>query len=295
MDVEMSEFGPVEPLAESARLAWEEAPRRCPDGRAADTCMWYHRVWQSLRLLGVITTLRTNSDFLIRSFRECARSGRYRSVLVSATADYAMLAHLNYAYVQEGQPLDATVIDRCDTSLFLNRWYAERYNVSLETTRADVLDYVRGRPFDLVCTHNFLGRFDRESRRLLVSRWHAMLRPSGRVITTQRIRPNSDDTFAFYTDAQARELAERVAAIARMQSALSVDPDELGRAVYEYAIRKGGYVIRANQEITNLFVEHGFEVRLADEGEGQAERERDRPSSTAGMDSYRLRIIAEKR
>lgn len=291
----MNESGPAEPLAESARLAWDEAPRRCPDRYAAGTCMWYHRVWQSLRLLGVITTLRTNGDFLIRSFRDCARSGRYRSVLVSATADYAMLAHLHYAYVQEGQPLDVTVIDRCDTSLFLNRWYAERFNVSVETTRADALDYANEQPFDLVCTHNFLGRFDPESRGRLVSRWHALLRQGGRVVTTQRVRPNAPDTYAHYTDAQARKLAEQVAGVVRTQSALRVNPDELGRAVYEYAIRKGGYVIRTNQEITDLFVEHGFEVRLADEGEGVAERERDRPSSTAGRDTYRLRIIAEKR
>jgi hypothetical protein len=69
----------------------------------------------------------------------------------------------------------------------------------------------------------------------------------------------------------------------------------LGRAVYEYARRKGGYVIRTGRELTDLFVEQGFDLRLADEGGGLAERARDRPSSTAGKDTYRLRVVARKR
>jgi SAM-dependent methyltransferase len=256
--------------------------------------MWYHRVWQYLRLLGVITTIRTNTDFLIRSFRECARSGRSR-VLVSATADYSMLAHLHHAYALEGEPLQPTVIDRCETSLLLNRWYAERSGMPLATDRADVLAYEAARSFDMICTHNFMARFDDDARRRLVSRWHALLRPGGLVITTQRIRPNSQGRLAFYTEDEARELAERVTGVARTHQSVSVDPEELGRVVYEYAKRKGGYVIRTGKELTDLFVEQGFDVRLADEGGGLAERERDRPSSTAGQDTYRLRIIATKR
>lgn len=292
----MSTSGPFEPLAETAPLAWAEAPVHCHrDANTGDTCVWYHRVWQYLRLLGVISSIRTNTDFLIRSFHDYARTGGYRFALVSATADYSMLAHLKHAYAEANRPLDATVIDRCNTSLLLNRWYADRYDVSLTTTCGDVLEYVTDRPFDLICTHNFLGRFDLEPRRQLISRWHALLRPGGLVVTTQRIRPGSCERRVRYRDDEARELSQRVAAIARTHSGLSVDPDELGLAVYQYAIRKGGYVIRTSREITELFTEQGFDVDLADEGGGLAERDRDRPSSTAGKDTYRLRIVARKR
>ena len=40
--------------------------------------------------------------------------------------------------------------------------------------------------------------------------------------------------------------------------------------------------------------ELGFDVTLADEGGGLAERESDRPSSTAGLDTYRMRIVATR-
>ena len=64
--------------------------------------------------------------------------------------------------------------------------------------------------------------------------------------------------------------------------------------MYEYAIRKGGHTIRTTEEITDLFESAGFEVELADQGEGAKERDRDRPSSNAGKDTYRMRIIARK-
>jgi len=288
---------PVEPLAETAPIAWAEAPERCHrDPETGDTCLWYHRVWQYLRLLGIISSIRTNTDFLMRTFRDCARTGRHSRVLVSATADYSMLAHVACAYDQERSALDVTVVDRCETSLLLNRWYADRYHVALATASADVLEYATEHPFDLICTHNFLGRFDAASRGRLVAHWHALLRPGGVVVTTQRIRPNARTARNFYTNEQAHELSARVAAAARAhRPQIDVDPDELARAVYEYAIRKIGHSIRANREITDALQAEGFEVELADEGEGDAERERDRPSSTAGKDTYRMRIVARKR
>ncbi len=286
-----------EPLADSAPLAWVEAPRRCHrDPVTAETCLWYHQVWQYLRLLGVISTIRTNTDFLTRVFRDLARTGEYRRVLISGAADYSMLAHLKCSYDQERGELDATVLDRCDTSLFLNGWYADRHQMRLDTVCANALESAPEGPFDLVCTHNFLGRFDARARRRLIARWRELLRPGGVVVTTLRIRPNDPGERSIYTDDQARHLGDRVAGLARAyRPQLDVDPDELARAVYEYAIRKGGYVIRSNREITDVFENEGFEMLLADEGQGPVEREVDRPSSTAGTDTYRMRLVARTR
>ena len=54
-------------------------------------------------------------------------------------------------------------------------------------------------------------------------------------------------------------------------------------------------MIESPAEIVALFERAGFEVNLADEGGGPAEREADRPSSTAGLETYRMRIMATKR
>ena len=136
--------GPVEPLAESAPLAWAIAPRLCPgDPQSPSACVWYHRVWQYLRLLGVITSIRTNSAFLTRTFDGLALN--HPRVLVSGSADYAMLAHLWHAYA--GRPLDVTVVDLCPTALYLNEWYAGRLGFRLSTVHSDALEYMTNRPY----------------------------------------------------------------------------------------------------------------------------------------------------
>jgi SAM-dependent methyltransferase len=287
---------PEEPLAESAPLAWVEAPRRCHvDPETGETCVDYHRVWQYMRLLGLFTATAANSEFLSATFRQYAQTGHYTRTLVSASADYSMLAHLKCAYA--GTSLDATVLDRCQTSLFLNRWYASRYQLSLTTVCASVLDYEPQHPFDLVCTHNFLGLHDGVQRQRVVARWHSFLRPGGVVVTTQRVRPtSSEEQFNHFTPEEARWLRERAAAAARAHAGgIDVDADQVAAAVYAYAIRRRTYTIHTPREITALFENAGFDIEMVDEGGGPAERARDFPANRVAPDSYRMRIVARRR
>jgi SAM-dependent methyltransferase len=247
-------------------------------------------------LLQVVTTVGTNHGFLDRTFRALARTREHRRVLIAGTADYAMLARVKAAYDAETQPLDVTALDLCETPLWLNRWYADRFGFTLNTVCADALAFATTDPFDLICTHNFLGRFDDEERRRLVARWHALLRPGGAVVTTLRIRPQSQQQRVTYDAARARTFAARVSACAQAWPAtLDVTPDELAAAAYEYAVRKNSYSISSNEMVTALFEREGFDIVLADQGGGREERERDRPASTAGIDTYRMRLIARKR
>jgi SAM-dependent methyltransferase len=287
---------PEEPLAVSAPLAWAEAPGRCfRDPETGQTCAAYHRVWQYLRLLGIISAARTNTDFMIDRFRQCAATGWYPRALVSATADYSMLAHLSCAYAAEHAPLDVTVVDRCPTAVFLNRWYASRYGFPITAVTAGVLDYMADRTFDLVCTHNFLSSFDPESRARLVARWHALLRPGGVVVTTQRVQPDQTADRNVIDKDEARELSCRtVEAAHAYPQRLDVAADELGAAVYDFAIARETYAIRTTNQITDLFEAAGFHLDLADEG-GDAERARDRPTRRLNPGSYRMRIVARRR
>jgi SAM-dependent methyltransferase len=287
---------PVEPLAASAAIGWLQAPRLCyRNPETGETCEWYHRVWQYMRLLGVITSVRTNTSFLIDRFRRAAREGSSRRVLVAGTADYSMLAHLSAAYSAEGVPLEATVVDRCPTALLLNRWYADRYEIALSTACVDALMYEADQPFDVVCTHNFLARFDEAARASLVAHWHALLQPGGIVVTTQRIRPDLCGRQTSYTRDQAFSLARRIEEEARRRSEpLDVDPAELAHAVYEHAIRRYSYTIQSAEQVARLFEAAGFAIEEVDEGGGACEREQDRPSSPAGTDTYRMRIVARR-
>ena len=283
---------PYEPLADSAPLAWALAPRLCQgDPASHESCVWYHQVWQYLRLLEIITSIRTNTPFLLDTFARLADT--HPRVLIAASADYGMLAHLKHAFGD--RPLDVTLVDRCPTSIRLNQWYADRLGFALTTVCDDVLAVRTDRPFDLVCTHNFVGRFEAEGRLRLAERWHALLRPGGVVVTTQRVRPGSREVRTSYTPEQARALGATVAAAAAAYpGSLGASPEDVGHATVENALRKEAYVVTSSREIAETFERAGFEVRVADEGGGAAERQADRPSSTAGTDSYRMRLVAMK-
>jgi SAM-dependent methyltransferase len=272
-------------LDESAPIAWREAPGSC----AAD-CRDYHRVWQYLRLLGIITTIRTNTAFLQHAFGELR--ARHPRVLVSATADYGMLAQLHHAY--GGHSLDLTVVDRCPTSIALNQWYGDRVGRPVQGIVSDVLAFDTSRPFDLVTTHNFLARFDDEGRRRLLSTWFRLLRPGGVIVTTQRIRPQWAGARYRYTGEETVELGARVTDAARRAGLVEPTPDELGETARAYARIKDSWVIRSTSAVVEAFAACGFVVDRVDDGGGSAERRADRPSSTAGLDTFRMRIVAHR-
>jgi SAM-dependent methyltransferase len=286
---------PVEPLAESAPIAWAAAPRLCAgDPSAFDCCRWYHQVWQYLRLLGLITSIRVNADFLVATFRDLARDGGYPAVLISGSADYGMLAHLRHAYAD--RPLDVTVLDLCDTPLLLNRWYADRHGMTLAARRRDVLEPATDGLFDAVCTHNFLGRFHPDPRRRVVARWHALLRPGGVVVTTQRVEPRLAPESRQEADDRARALRARVAAAVASRTWPGPDADALGEAAYEgWRRRADSYRVRSTREVTDAFEAEGFDLLRVDEGGGPAERFRDRGTPVFSTDSYRMRLVARRR
>jgi SAM-dependent methyltransferase len=283
-----------EPLAESAPLAWEKAPALCwRDPETGVGCEAYHRAWQYRRLLGLITTVGTDGDFLLERFSSLARGGAHRRVLVAGTADYGMLAHLAAAYRSEGAPLEVTVVDRCATPLMLNRWYGERRSLPVETLQANLLDLPIGRAFDLVCTHSLFGRLTKEDRERVVGAWHAQLRPGGLVLTTQRIRPGAATSVLVLDENAARAVGAAAENAARAFPVPGPSPEELGRVVAEEVRGRVSHLLRAQEEALDPFVRQGFTIEEARVPDAD-QRGRDRPASLAGSDSHRLQIVARR-
>src|SRR3546814_19002308 len=82
-----------------------------------------------------------------------------------------------------------------------------------------VLDYDGGARFDVVCTHCFLGYFTPEQRPALMAKWFSLLRPGGRVLTVNPIRPTPDHAFVPFTPAQAASFEARAMAAAEARPA----------------------------------------------------------------------------
>ena len=178
-----------EPLGTSAPIAFRIARETCTPGTPANDCRAYHAIWQYLRLTGVIRSLRSDGALFVAAAERRARADRLRRVLICGTADYSMLAYLGHAARQAGARTHFDVLDRCESTLRINNWYAEQRGLSVATIASDVFAHAPEQPYDLICTHSFLRWVDREKRPLLMQRWHDWLAPGGEVCFSNRIDP----------------------------------------------------------------------------------------------------------
>jgi SAM-dependent methyltransferase len=253
---------PYEPLELSAPLAWRLAPTLCRlNSATGENCSWLHRFWQCLRLMGLAATPERHFDFYRRGFDGVTGDNGSPRVLVSGAADYSMLAHLLAAFRARGVEPVVTIVEVCDTPLYLNRWYAERMSCRIETVRCSVLEYSVPAAFDAVCTHSFFGQFSRDRRPALPAAWRRLLRPGGMVITANPLRPLGADERNSFTAEQASAFRAVVRSrVETLSGLLQVDPQDILRQAENYTRAQYGYPVRSGKEVLDLFESSGFKV-----------------------------------
>jgi SAM-dependent methyltransferase len=288
---------PEEPLAESAPLAFEWAGRLCmPREPGAEACDWYHGAWQYLRLLKIISGIEAEATFFMSAFRPLARAGDAARILVAGTADYGMLALVLAACEAERAVAQVSVTDRCACPLRLNRWYAEHRGTNVRTIEKDVFELEMDAAFDLLCTHSFLSSVAPEKHEELARQWCRLLRPGGRLVTSQSIRPSYPGEHVRFTAGQADAFGAKVEAAARTaRCALSASPEALGQLGVRYARHKTGFVVRSAERLAATLRTAGFDLevfRPADE----PTHARHRAATPDGRESWqRFEIVAVKK
>jgi hypothetical protein len=251
-----------EPLRDSAPLALRLAPTLCrKDPVTGASCAWNHGPWQFLRLFGLALGPANNPEFYLGALRRAAEASARPRVLVSGAADYSMLAYVVAAARSRDRAPDVTVVDLCETPLMLNRWYAERIGLAIRTSACNVLELADEQPFDIICTDNFLGRFDEAGRSRLLRKWRELLRPGGAAITVSRVSTSPEARLSF--SAQEAEAFRAVAGSGARALSASVqfDAEMLDHQVREYTERPGALPPSAPQELERLFTEAGFLVQ----------------------------------
>jgi SAM-dependent methyltransferase len=250
----MSAEAPDEALEEAARLAREQAPALCRrDPVTGHSCAWNHGLWPTLRLLGLVTEPALHADFLREAL--AGVPGERPRVLVCGTADHALLALLLLALGARRPAV--TVLDICETPLLLNRWFAQRTGLAIDTHCCDILDYDEAGAFDAVCTHAFLGNFDAAGRATLMRKWQALLRPGGKVITVNRLRPGQPPQWVAFSIDQVWAYRARVEEAAK---AHGLQVAGLGRAAETYAQRQAIFPLTSTEDLRTLFERAGFDI-----------------------------------
>ena len=255
--------GVAEPLAASASLALRLASTLCrKDPATGESCDWYHGPWQFFRLMGLVITPAQHGDFYQSALEAVARQAGAPRVLISAAADYSMLAHVLATLRTQHVEPEITMVDVCETPLALSSWYAERVGYPIRTCRRDILEYRDDRPFDVICTHSFLGRFTPAERPRLLVKWRELLRSGGALITVNRIQPAAAmDRTAFTRDQADAFRAAALRGAESLRPSIPNDPLEVARHVDSYTSRQGAYPVRTREEFLGLFEQAGFEVQ----------------------------------
>jgi len=285
---------PEEPLALSAPLARRLAGERCHADRQRDrSCAWYHGFWQYLRWFDFVTTPRDHADFY-RAALAGPVAARQRRVLISGTADYAMLAQLLAIYARAGMSPAVTALDICPTPLCLCEWYAERIGTTITTVAQDIRTFRREDAFDLLCTHSFFGRFSPDERPALIARWRNLVRPGGRVVTVNRIRPGAPDIVQF-TSEQAERFAARVRQAAEsVREQLDISVAAVMTMADAYIAAKRTHPVRSLDELVRLFETAGFHMEQAAIGTiGARARQAPQGPTMSGGAEY-ARIVARR-
>lgn len=251
-----------EPLALIAPLADATAQKHCRrDAASGESCAWYHGTVDYLRLLGVMSSPAEDSGFLQPTFQRLAREPGTRDVLVCGAGDCAMLAQLLAGFRAADCQPSVTLIDHCATPVQMNRWFAERNGLALETEVVNVLDYETDRRFDLICTHCFIGYFTPEQRPALFARWFALLRPGGRVVTVNPVRHTTDHSLLRFSPEQAAAFEARaLAALCEVPEILNGDAEELQRRARGFTANFASYPVRSIEELRGHFEAAGFVV-----------------------------------
>jgi len=275
---------PDEPLGAVAARAAALADETCA------TCGWYHGAWPLWRHLGMATAPTVHEGFYAARIAEHLAEGGGADVLVSGAADQGMVATVARAFAAAGIAPRITVLDRCATPLALGAEWAARADLPVSVLHVDVLDLDRVGAFDLVCTHAFLGYFDPDQRRALATRWHAALRPGGRLVTLNRLRPGATADPVGFTESEAATFIERARAEA-LRVGWPTD-DAVARAI-AWTSRFRMHPLRSPADVTGPFEAVGFDVRPIPVDSGDAARKAPSGPGSPGNASF-LGIVATR-
>lgn len=261
-----------DPLLESADMIHSAAQLSCTGDHIDEvSCSWYHGVWQYLRLFNMVSSPRWHPDFYLGALSDQLGEVGAQRVLISGTADYAVLAFVLAAAEKRGHEMDIHVVDLCPTPLFACRWYARRVGVNIQVHPLDLLGEMTAieqrlapsagahASFDLIVSDAFLTRFSREQSNLVLQRWAAMLRPNGTVVTTVRLHPRNGDRHGVAQDVSDFLLRLRTRAD-NWRWLLQVEMNELLDAGREYALKMTSRDLGDLDDVLSMFSTNGFEV-----------------------------------
>jgi len=268
-----------DPLELAAPLAHRLAREHCgTDPVHGGSCAWYHGTLLFIRALrlGHAGIPASHRAFFTAAFGDCAAAG-HGSILLAGSGDYRMPALILACWRAAGAVPDLTVLDLCATPLRLTEWYGRRQGAAIATSRGDVMALAPKTPFDVVATHHLMNYFPPAARPPLAAKWHALLRPGGRLVVVSSFGTSNRAAARDAASDFAAATAAAMAAARERRPSFAPPADELAEIVRVYRERIGAYCLDDAGELIRLLEAAGFVIEHsavlarspgADEGPG---------------------------
>lgn len=226
-----------EPLGRSAPIAFETAVKLC-EGKEGHDCRAYHAVWQYLRLVDIWRSMRIDGPLFVAAAERLGAERQMNRVLVSGSADYAMLAHIAHGARRGGAAPVIDVLDRCATSLKMNAWYGAERGITVGTVQTPVLGFQPNCQYDLIAAHTFIGMQTFADRPALFRKWGEWLRPGGRLCFSDRVSSVETPYDPEGRARRVRQMADDVlASCAERGIALPCPPDAFVELIRQFGMR----------------------------------------------------------
>jgi 2-polyprenyl-3-methyl-5-hydroxy-6-metoxy-1,4-benzoquinol methylase len=221
------------------------------NARPVASCDWYHGTWQYLRLLNMVA-VPPWYEFYQAALSNVLRHRPKAEVLISAAADFGMLATLHEAIRAAKAEPRIVVYDICRTPLRSCQWYAEKHGFPIECVCANLLTCdIPPASFDLIVTDEFLTVIKASDKPLIVQRWRELLKPGGTLVTTAMIgKPTTEELRQGYAE-RARRLYEDNAA--SFPHYFNGRRDELLQRFHTFAGHHTRHMLSDEDEIKRLF------------------------------------------
>ena len=153
-----------------------------------------------------------------------------------------------------------TVLDVCATPLKIAEWYAHERKTNIITRQADAKQTgFHAETFDLIVTDYFLTKLPLEDQAIVVSEWHRILKPEGRILTTIHLSSNHHGIQA--DESHIHQFSDKVERVALANSkSLRLDSKKMREYAEKYMRKNISYPIRDESELHHVF--NGFELSI---------------------------------
>ncbi len=267
-------------LLESSNYMYEYAIKKCGSDFVDEKhgCVWYHSVWQYLRILNCVSSPQWHEEFYSESLKNALKNNNEAKILISGTADYSML-HLIVTEVSNlSIKTTITILDKCETPLEICKWYVKNYEtyinnnsnlnnlITFEFVQKDILLLDAAQKYDIICADAFLTRFDRYSAKSILLKWKNHLKSNGRIITTIRIHENETKSLLSATMNILNfnnKVKSRYSEFIKRNGSFPITEDLLLFLSNRYIIKMHSNAIGNKDEIIQLFNECDLTIDLA--------------------------------